>query len=102
MLESQYIAMVLLSMDRGDNQGAQLIRTILKQAPQTICIALTVQDRASDVIRILEAGAFDCFTRPIRDWPRFRVCTQAVSIGSEPKCEKSSGCICKTYKNISR
>lgn len=80
VLDTQYIAMVLLSMDRGDNQGAQLIRTILKQAPQTICIALTAQDRASDVIRILEAGAFDCFTRPIRDWPRFLgVCTQAVS-----------------------
>lgn len=80
VIASNHIAMVLLSLDRGDNQGAQLIRSILKRTPEIICIALTARDKASDVIRVLEAGAFDCFTRPIRDWERFLgVCTQAVS-----------------------
>ena len=80
VLASSRIAMVLLSLDRGDNQGAQLIRSILKRAPEIICIALTAKEQASDVIRVLQAGAFDCFTRPIRDWERFlSVCTQAVS-----------------------
>jgi DNA-binding NtrC family response regulator len=80
-LELFRIAIVLLSMDRKDEEGVSLIRTILKAAPEIVCIAITSGTRASETVQALDAGASDCFSRPIRDWDRFLgVCTQALAV----------------------
>ena len=80
-ISSSRVAIVLLSMDRSDERGAFLIRSILKSAPELVCIALTAQEKVSHTVQALDAGASDCFSRPIRDWERFlSVCTQALSV----------------------
>ena len=89
-VKEQSVSVAMISMDISDCEGTQLIKDILQLRPETVCIALASQAKASGTLKALEAGALDYFLRPITDWGRFyHLLRQSMNVW-ERSCELSS------------
>ena len=64
------IALVSLELD-GDDRSNRLLTELRQESPETVCIVLTAAGDAASAFGALNAGAYDYFETPIRDWDRF-------------------------------
>ncbi len=64
------LALVSLELDDG-TAGHQLLERLRSELPETVCIVLTGAGDAGRAFGALNAGAYDYFEMPIRDWTRF-------------------------------
>ncbi len=64
--------LALVSLELGDpDANPQLLSQLRRALPETVCIVLTAEGNAARAFAALNAGAYDYFETPIRDWDRF-------------------------------
>ena len=64
--------LALVSLQLGGSEAGPHLLSHLRQAnPELVCIVLTDAGDASQAFAALNAGAYDYFETPIRDWNRF-------------------------------
>ena len=70
IIDNQPIAVALVDVRLPDVEGPDLLQQLLAQSPSTRCIALTAYGSAQVAADMLNAGARDYFTKPVRDMNR--------------------------------